>query len=600
MTNNKIIEQNQEISVNGFIWKKKEYLEYFANGIAQRFKLNPYISKILASRFKTFEEIALFLKPMLCEQMPNPMHLKGMSEVLIRIFKALENNEKIAIFGDYDVDGATSTALLTNYFAEIGIKTSFHIPDRIKEGYGPNENALKKFKDEGVELCFLVDCGSVAHIPLAFAASINLDVIILDHHISSEILPQAIALINPNRFDQESTCTNLAAVGVVFLMLVALNTFLEEKNFFHSRKLKKPNLIKFLDLVALGSVCDVMEITRLNRVFVKKGLEILNNANNLGIRTLAQFLEIKEKIDTYHLGFMFGPRINAGGRIGNSSLGATLLTSNNIGTCYEISAQLNELNEKRKLIEENALKNAILKTYNFFSCEETAKKQSVIITSGDWHPGVSGIIASRIKDIYNLPSIAISFFENEDLGKASCRSISKIDIGAAIFAAKEKRIIESGGGHKMAAGFSIKKEKLDELREFLNNLFIEKINSCDSHLTLEFDDYIDLNLINIPFFNQLRILAPFGPGNPEPKFVIKNVKVYNSKIFASKHISCLLKSNSNQEKSIRALFFGNSVKNSGDILLKNPKQIDVLGSISLKNWNGREYFEFIIQDIINY
>jgi single-stranded-DNA-specific exonuclease len=588
--------QQEKISINGFFWKEKEYLEYFKNGIAQKFNLNPYVSKILASKFNNFEQIELFLKPMILSLMPNPMHLKDMDKAIERIYQAIQNKEKISVFGDYDVDGATSTALLSNYFSEIGILIDFHIPDRIKEGYGPNESALKNFKDSGSNLCILVDCGSVAYIPLSFAKSIGLDIIVLDHHLSCETLPDALALINPNRFDQDSPCKNLAAVGIVFLMLVALNSFLESKNFFIINQIKKPDLMKFLDIVALGTVCDVMEIRDLNRAFVKKGLEILNNPNNLGIRTMIQFLNINEKITSYHLGFMFGPRINAGGRIGEAFLGAKLLSSKNIGACYEISSKLNDLNEKRKIIEDIALKDAIA---SVASIDNNKESHSVCIFSGSWHPGISGILASRIKDIYNLPSIAISFFENENIGKASCRSIPKIDIGASILLAKQKNIILEGGGHKMAAGFSIEKSKISELYEFLNDLYIKKLNECNTHLISEFDLVLDPNTINLAFYNQLKILEPFGPSNPEPKFVLKDLYVMNAKIFGSKHISCFLKSNKNPSwKGIKALCFGNSVRNIGDILFKNPRSVDVMGSISFKTWNGFEYLEFIISDII--
>ncbi len=342
-----------------------------------------------------------------------------------------------------------------------------------------------------------------------------------------------------------------------------------------------------------------MELTGLNRSFVKKGLEIIHNSENIGLRTLIQFLNINEKFSPYHFGFLIGPRINAGGRIGSSELGANLLTSKNISKCYDICESLNDFNEKRKLIEDEALKTAILQTYKYFANDEMISKQASVVVSGSWHQGVSGLIASRIKDIYNLPSVSISFCDNEEIGKASCRSIPKIDIGAAIFLAKQKNIIIDGGGHKMAAGFSILRNKVDDFRDFLNELFLEKLNKCNSHAILEYDSILEPQMLRASLFNDIKILEPFGPGNHEPKFVIKKLYVYSSKIFAQKHISCLLKSKENPSwAGIRGVFFGNAVKNSGQILLEAKKQeIDILASFSLKTWAGREYPELIITDI---
>lgn len=586
----------EKLSVNGFYWKKKKYLEYFSEAIQQKFNYNHIVANILASKFDNFEQIDVFLKPMIATSMPNPMHLKDMQKSVEKIYQVIKNNKNIAIFGDYDVDGAVSVALLHNYLKEINVSSIFYIPDRIKEGYGPNEKALQNFKDNEIELCILVDCGSVAYAPLSFAKKINLDVIVIDHHICCDILPEAFSVINPNRFDQVSSCGNLAAVGVVFLLLVALNSYLDSEGFFIEQKIKKPNLMKFLDLVALGTICDVMEVGGLNRSFIKKGLEIFHQSENLGIKTLMQVLNIEHKIESYHLGFLFGPRINAGGRIGQANIGAKLLTSNDIAECYDLSIQLNDLNEKRKKIEDESLRQAILQTYQ--NCSDQNILYGLVMVCGDWHPGVNGLITSRIKDIYNLPAVAISFYDDEKIGKASCRSIAKIDIGSALVYAKQQNLIIEGGGHKMAAGFSIERQNIEKLREFLNEMFIHKLKQGDCHNYYEFDEVLTLNQINMQFYQQLKILEPFGSGNSEPRFIIKDLSVLDPKIFGGKHISCYLKSNQNSKlRSIRAISFGNSVKNIGQILLEKPKSIDILACISFNQWQGREFLELIINDI---
>ena len=592
-------------STSGFIWKKKEYYDRFKDAIKQKFYLNEYVARIIASRPNIHNghdqnKVASFLKPSMNE-MPNPFHLIGMDKAIKRIIHAIHSNEKISVFSDYDVDGATSASLIVNYFKELKIDVAYHIPDRIKEGYGPNKEALMNFKDNNVSLCLILDCGTMAHAPLDYAAEIGLDVIVIDHHLSSENLPKAHALINPNRFDQnESRVRNCAAVGIVFMMLAALNSELNKSSFFDNNKREKVNLSKFLDIVALGTVCDVMELTGINRAFVKFGLERFCKTNNHGLKAMMNMLKIDQKMDVYNLGFMIGPRINAGGRIGVADIGATLLTTTDIEKAYECVQKLDSLNERRRKIEDEALKEAIITSQKNYKPGETA----VIIVSGNWHPGVSGLIASRLKDIYNLPCCAISFFDSDsDIGKASCRSINNIDIGTSIMNAKLMGILIEGGGHKMAAGFSIEKSKLDGLEKFLNESFLRDLSNLgDSVSTKEYDCEIDLHQINLGFYEQLKILEPFGNGNPQPKFLINNIRVTDAASFSSgKHISCKLSQEGQYlpgyTKSMRAISFGTAVNNSGQILLSNPRGISILGSIIFKWYKGSEYLEFLIDDV---
>jgi len=506
-----------KLSINGFCWREREYDFRIKEVIKQKYSLRDMIAKGVASRYGKLEGVEDFLKPLISKIIPDPYHLHGMEDSVKYIANIILKKKKIAIFGDYDVDGATSTALLYKYLKDIGVSdVLFHIPDRIKEGYGPNEKALQKFKDEGVDLCILLDCGTVAYAPLKFAKSIGLDVIVVDHHISSETLPDAVAVINPNRYDQNSSCTNLAAVGVTFLLLCGLQRYLEtEIDYFKKKSIAKPDLRRYLDLVALGTVCDIVPLTGLNRAMVKIGLEVLNSSKNIG---------------------------------------------SNPSNAYELAETLTALNEKRKLIEEQALRWAVNEV------EKKQRNQSFVMIAGDWHPGVSGLIASRIKDIYNLPTMAISFYKGDEIGKASCRSIYGIDIGGAILRAREKGLVVEGGGHAMAGGFSVTKCGMEDLEKFFEEVFFERLQDMGFHAYRDYDNEISINQINSYFYEEMSILQPFGSGNPQMKFVIKNVNVKQARAFGvnGAHLTCRLHDQNGY--SIKCNSFGNAVKNSCDIL----------------------------------
>ena len=582
-----------KLSINGFLWRQRNFNHIAKETIKQKFQLNDLLATAIASRQGNLGEIDNFLNPMISNLMPDPYHLHGMERATKFITEIILQKKKIGIFGDYDVDGATSTALLFKYLDDIGVKAQFHIPDRIKEGYGPNQYAMQKFKNEGIDLCILLDCGTVAYAPLKFAASIGLDVIVVDHHISGEILPEAIAVINPNRYDQDSTCTNLAAVGVTFLLIVSLNRYLDEEiNYFQKNKIKKPDLKNYLDLVAFGTVCDIVPINCLNRAFVKQGLKVFNKSKNIGINAMIENLKSQRRIDVGELGFAFGPRINAGGRIGDPSLGAKLLTAKNLSEAYEIAEKLTELNEQRKLIEAQSLKVAI-------KLAEISDPQSLVMVAGDWHPGVNGLIASGIKDLYNLPAIAISFFDGDNIGKASCRSIHGIDIGGSILQAREKDLVLEGGGHHMAGGFSVDATRIDELKDFFEELYSKKLEKMGFYSYRDYDAKIEINKINVAFHDELDILKPFGQGNSHMKFIIENVNVYDAKNFGQNHITCKIRHNNSAiSQYLKCNAFGNAIRNPNATLLDNPKNIAILGSIQVNQWNGNEYIEFLVDDVL--
>ena len=430
-------------------WKQRAYCQSKQLAIMQKFELCDNVSKILAAKDLSLEEIEHFLNPKIKNLLPDPYQLKDMDKAIERTSKAISENEKIVIFGDYDVDGATSSALIKNYFSEIGIEVQIYIPDRIAEGYGLNVKSLKQMiKLYNPSLIITVDCGTMSFEAIDHAKDQNINVLVIDHHIGGVELPNAVAIINPNRVDETSQYKYLAAVGVSFLFLVGLNSHLKKQGYF---KANSPDLMSYLDLVALGTVCDIMPLIGLNRAFVLRGLQLMNVRKNLGISGLCDLLSLAQKISAYHLGFVIGPRINAGGRVGYSYLGSKLLSSDNIYEIKEIALKLNQYNIERQLIESSVLEEA-------FAQAENQKLNNVIYVYGEnWHPGVIGIVASRLKEKYNKISIVISM--DGEYGKSSCRSVSGFDIGKAIINAKYQGLLKDGGGHAMAAGFTIEKNK---------------------------------------------------------------------------------------------------------------------------------------------
>lgn len=526
-------------SVTNALWKLQEASQREVLTLTQKFELPEILARILVTRNVNTENASDFLYPLIRSLLPDPFHLLDMDKAVFRIIKAINNNENIAIFGDYDVDGATSSALINRYLAAIGTSSIIYIPDRIDEGYGLNVDALLELKKSGIDLCISVDCGTLAYQPIEDAKNFDLDIIVVDHHLGTEKLPSAVAIVNPNRLDESSPYNNLAAVGVSFLLVVALNKSLRTQGFFAGRK--EPDLFDLLDLVALGTVCDVMQITSLNRAFVAQGLKVMSARKNVGLRILFDALGILEKPSVSRLGFGIGPCINAGGRIGEASLGARLLSTNDEEEAHSIALKLIDLNNARKVLENEALVKATEQA------EESAQLgANFIMVSGNWHQGIIGIIASRLKEQFHLPTIVISL--NNGIGKASCRSISGVDIGAAVLSAKFVNLIIEGGGHNMAAGFSIAEDKINDLHDF----FAERFSNSINEKTLKADGILTAKAINLSLWNQLQRLEPFGPGNPEPRFIIQGAKIRKPEVIGTDHIKCFI---ADDNVMVRAIAF---------------------------------------------
>ena len=575
-------------SVSGKNWVFKKFNSSDIKIYSEDYSLSEIVAKLLSIRKKNIEDIGLFLNPTIKNLMPNPLTLKDMENAIERTYQGIKKRELIGIFGDYDVDGATSTALLARYFLSINQKIQTYIPDRKREGYGPSVEGFNNLIKLGTKIIFTVDCGTLSFEPVKIAQSQNIDVIVLDHHQSDLKLPNACAIVNPNRYDDTSKLNYLCAAGVCFMFLAALNKKLRDRNWFEEKKINEPNILNFLDLVSLGTVCDVVPLVDLNRAIVTQGLKVLKKRSNLGLKTLYDLCKIESQPTTYHLGYILGPRINAGGRVGKSSHGAELLASDDPQRTYQIANDLNKSNKERQSIELMLSEQVNSEVKNF------QDDPVLILTGNSWHEGIIGIVASRIKEKYNKPTILISI--NESLGKGSARSIFGFDIGTQIIKATQSGIVEKGGGHKMAGGFTIKKENIPLFRDFLIKNFKKSKLSSSKIVNLYLDSIIAPSALNEEFYSEIERLAPFGSGNSEPKFVIENLQLISSDLVADKHIKTVLYGKDGSV--IKSIAF-NAKDSPLEIYLnkKNKKKFNIAGIMNLNEWRGKKSVEFIIEDI---
>ena len=576
------------LSVSGKSWILRKFNQKDFSFIKENFSLDEMLSKLLSIRNIKKEEIKSFLNPSIKNFLPNPNNLIDMEKSTLRTVEAISNNEKIGIFGDYDVDGATSTALLGNYFNELNLNYEIYIPDRKKEGYGPSIKSFKELIEKEVKVIFTVDCGTLSFEAINFAKEKKIDVIVLDHHQSEINLPKAYSVINPNRLDDKSNLQYLCAAGVSFMFLVSLNRALRLKKWFNTKKINEPNLISYLDLVSLGTVCDVVPLVGLNRAMVKQGLKVIKSKKNLGLKTLLDICKIESNPSIYHLGYLIGPRINAGGRVGKSSHGADLLLNKDPKNSFQLASELDQYNKERQLLEKDLLQ----KVLN--DVKDHSNDPVLILSGSNWHEGIIGIVAARLKEKFNKPVIVISI--DGDIGKASARSIIGFDIGAVIIAATQEDILLKGGGHRMAGGFSIKVENIEKLKDFVLRKFKNINMDLRAKRPLLIDSIISPSAVNLEFYNKVEILSPFGSGNPEPKFIIEDVKTINGKIVGEKHVKSVLAGRDGS--TIKCIAFNAAENDIGAYLLKkNNKSFNIAGKLSLNEWKGQSNVEFIIDDI---
>jgi single-stranded-DNA-specific exonuclease len=576
------------LSISGKNWILKKYNQEDILYLKDNFYLDEITSKLLSIRKVKKEDINSFLNPSIKNFLPNPNNLADMEKATLRTLKAFNTKDKIGVFGDYDVDGATSTALLGKYFSELNLPYEIYIPDRKNEGYGPTIKSFEELIKKGVKIIFTVDCGTLSFDAINYAKEKNIDVIVLDHHQSEINLPKAFSVINPNRLDDKSNLQYLCAAGVTFMFLVSMNRELRLNDWFNKNNVNEPDLMSYLDLVSLGTVCDVVPLIGLNRALVKQGLKILKIKKNLGLKTLLDICKIETNPSIYHLGFMIGPRINAGGRVGKCSHGANLLLNKDPKNAFKLASELDQYNKERQILEKDLLQKILNEIKNY-------SNDPVLVLSGvNWHEGIIGIVAARLKDKFNKPVIIISI--EGEIGKASARSIVGFDIGSIIIAATHEKLLLKGGGHKMAAGFSINIKNIDKFKDFIFRKFKNINEDLTSEKPLLLDSVISPTAINLDFYNKVDVLAPFGSGNPEPKFVIENLKTINGKIVGEKHIKSVLIGSDGS--TIKTIAF-NAVENDlgAYLLKKSNKPFNIAGKLSLNEWKGQSNVEFIIDDI---
>lgn len=576
-----------ERSLTGKRWVLKDTDDRTALAMAQRAGLSEPVARLLSARGVPLDGVRDFLSPSLKEQLPNPSRFCDMDDAAERLAGAVMAGEQIAVFGDYDVDGATSSSLLHRFLSAVGGRVRIYIPDRLKEGYGPNTAALMRLKEEGASVVVTVDCGTGAVDVLGEAAAAGLDVIVADHHEAEAQLPKVLAVVNPKRLDEDDTYGHMAAVGVVFLMVVAVNRALRAAGWYAERP--EPDLMGFLDLVALGTVCDVVPLVGINRAFVSQGLKVMARRTNLGLKTLSDVAGVDSQPTAYHAGFLLGPRINAGGRVGASDLGARLLTTDDAIVAREIAERLNGLNKERQEIEAAVLEAAIDQV------EQTGIGGApfVMATGEGWHPGVIGIVASRLKDRYNRPSAVVAL--NAGQGTGSARSLSGVDLGAAVLAARQAGVLAKGGGHAMAAGFTVAVDRLEELRGFLTDRLAAAVHERGDVPNLYLDGAMTVTAANRALASELEKVGPFGTGNPEPRFAIENARVTHASIVGAGHVRCSF--TGPEGGRLDGIAFRALDSDLGKALLEHGgAPLNVAGRLRLETWQGRSNAKLFVDD----
>lgn len=583
-----------EKSVCGRSWRDRldERGAALALAIAQRHQVPELLARILAGRNVGIDQVPGFLDPTIKALMPDPNVLTAMQAAAARIADAVARRECVAIFGDYDVDGATSSALLARYLRHCGLSPLVHIPDRIFEGYGPNIDAVRALRERGASLLVTVDCGTTSIEALAEAAKIGFDVIVIDHHQCGDVLPDVLALVNPNRADDLSELGHLAAVGLVFLAVVAVNRELRRRGFFAVGR-SEPDLLSALDLVALGTVADVVPLKGLNRAFVAKGLLAMKGRRNVGLTALVDAARLDGPPEPFHLGFLLGPRINAGGRIGRADLGASLLLEEDSVEAARIAAELDRLNRERQAMEQQMLLEAEAEALAALGLEE---KGAVVVTAArGWHPGIVGLIAARLKERFGRPAFAIAL-DSAGIGTGSGRSIAGVDLGKAVRRAVAESLLIKGGGHAMAAGITLRNDMLAAFRAFLEDTLGDAVDAARRDDGLLIDGALSAAAATVELCNTVAQAGPFGAGNSEPVFALPNHVVVFADAVGDKHVRVRLRAADGA--TINAISFRSADKDLGRALLaRRGRSVHVAGNLTLNRWQGAEQPQIRILDM---
>ena len=547
------------------------------------------VRQLLLSRGVPAEDIERHRQPTLRNFLPDPSLFRDMDVAADRIAQAVLAGETITIYGDYDVDGATSSALLIRLLRDLGVEAGYYIPDRLLEGYGPSGEALVRLGQSGSSLIVTVDCGAMAHEALAMAHDAGIDVIVVDHHKCSAELPKTVALVNPNRLDEEDDAAahgHLAAVGVAFLLGIALVRTLRQRGFFAGRK--EPDLLALLDVVALGTVADVAALHGLNRAFVAQGLKVMARRDNIGMSALIDASRLKRSPACSDLGFALGPRINAGGRVGESTLGVRLLTTRDPEEARTIAAQLSALNDERRAIEaevQEAAEQQIAAQHN----------RAVHLVAGEgWHPGVIGIVAGRIKEKTGKPAVVIAL--DGDTGKGSGRSISGVDLGAAIIRARGEGLLVAGGGHAMAAGLTVDADKVDRLADWLDHTLEGHVARASATRDMALDIAVAPGGLTSELVNSLEEAGPYGVGWPGPRVAVGPVRLGKCDIVGTDHVRLIAAGDDG--KSFKGIAFRAAESDMGQALLHGSRgrRLWLAGRVKIDDWGNRPQAELHLED----
>ncbi len=581
-----------ERSLSGRRWVARLQDERLGEAISQRHELPEILGRVMAARGVALDEAEAFLNPTIRTLMPQPAALRDMEKGAARIAEAITAGSKIGIITDYDVDGVSSGAIFKLFLKSVGSDATIHIPDRLTEGYGPNQFAVKSLKEKGCELLLTLDCGVLAHDPLAHAAELGLTTIIVDHHQASEILPEAYAVINPNRQDDVSGYGYLCAAGVVMILVATINKQLRARGHY-GPDCPEPNMLQWLELVALATVCDVVPLKGLNRAYVTQGLKIMARRENLGLAQLSDIARLKRSPDVYALGFVIGPRLNAAGRIGHADMAIELLTTRDKGRANQLAQELEQLNRQRQSIELRVVDAAVLQAEA--SLGEDQRSSVVIVASDGWHPGVVGLAASRLKDRYQRPSFVLASDTKTGFASGSGRSIAGVDIGIAIRAAHEAGIIVKGGGHAMAAGLTVEIARLAEFRLFIHEYLAPSISLAPEN-TLLIDGALSASGATLELIELLEQAGPYGSAHPSPVFAFPAHRVIYADPAGADHIRCTLAAPDGTR--IKAIAFRAMGSEMGEVLLTERKlPLHVAGRLNVDEWGANRVPSIQIEDI---
>ncbi|WP_031549245.1 single-stranded-DNA-specific exonuclease RecJ [Parvularcula oceani] len=578
-------------SVSGKAWRRRPFDAREAEAMAQKLGIDPVLAEVASGRGVTLDTAEGFLRPMLKTLLPDPDVLTDMPIAAERLARAIRGGETIGIFGDYDVDGTSSTALLSRYLDALGVRHDVHLPDRMTEGYGPNIEAFRGLAAKGARLIVTVDCGAHAHGVLEAARAEGLEVIVIDHHQASLPLPPALAHVNPNRPDDTSGLGGLSAAGVAFMTLVAVNRLLRREGHFISRE--EPKLLQWLDLVALSLVCDVMPLTGLTRALVAQGLRRIGTfepggGGNPGVRALARVAGAKGAPQASHFGFQVGPRINAAGRIGHARTAFALLTEDDPARAEEIAQKLQSLNGARQGVEREVLDAAL------HQAKAKEGRGPLLVASEGWHPGVIGIVAGRLKERFGRPALVVSLENGE--GKGSGRSVPGIDLGEAIAAAAKEGIITGGGGHAMAAGLSLREDQVAPFEAWLEGRLGAAVEEAAAKRSLTLDGLLSLGAITRTFCEALAPAGPYGQGNPEPRFAVQDVRVRDTRIVGERHVAATL--TDRMGRTARAIAFGCVGEPLGTLLqaAQDGQRVHLAGRVKPDDWRGGDNAQLHVED----